>query len=127
MGKDYFDFASPGHLIGGIVATVSIFPQNPVVSLVAGNLLHFCLEGMEINVNPYNDKILESSKNHLGDNVMFLIGSLIGLIFTRYTVKYPTARWVLLILFIICMTKEFQREYSPWNASNGAFYSSMVD
>lgn len=80
MGKYYVDLWSTGHFLCGIGGSIAFFRGNPLFSLVFLNLGHLLMELTEKTYNPRkNNVVLENWKNHIGDCLFYLVGSILGL------------------------------------------------
>ena len=114
MTKHAIDYWTFGHFIWGIIAVLSIYPENKWISFSIANLLHMIIEGIEQPRHP-NGEVLESISNHIGDILAFLVGSFIGLSLTKFTEKNKKIRAILIIINIIIFTQEIGREIFPFN------------
>ena len=102
MGKPFFDISSFYHFGMGTISYVLLTKINiPLVyNFLLSNGFHLFIELIENNKKP-NGEILETSINHIGDILLFLIGWILGYLIQiqKYTpdVVIPFL-WVLLIL-----------------------------
>jgi hypothetical protein len=129
MGLAYVDFWTFMHFFWGIVITSVLFPSSPELSIVISNVLHLILELTEHDYG-INGEHLESTENHIGDLIGFLLGSLIAYFFgcKYFTQKgTETLRWTLMIAAIIAFIQEVGRELFPetWFLSP-AYYKRRV-
>lgn len=106
------DWWTLGHFLCGVVASSTIYPTKPLISLAIANTFHLIGELLE---KKYNDKgeIISSFGNNVTDIIAFLLGSILGLYFTKYTIKYPIVRWILLVILILIFIQEAMREIFP--------------
>lgn len=111
MGLDAVDAWTLGHFIFGIIATIAICPEHPGIGILTGNIGHAYMEAMEKNYR--KGVLVEADRNHYGDLVAFLMGSLVGIYFTPFTIKYPIVRWILVAILIIVVIQEWGREKWP--------------
>lgn len=127
MGKRYIDYHTIQHFLFGFICyllfanTKMPFSYNFVIS----NGFHFLLEILENNKKP-NGEILETTKNHIGDIIGFLLGWILAfrLKIDKHTPKIIIpGLWVLLIYAII---HEFGREKFP-NDKNVFFKGAFLD
>lgn len=134
MGKKFFDSWTIMHGLSGIIAGMTIYPNNLILGVLIGNIIHLTLEIAEKNINPHTGDILESFSNHIGDIGFFLIGSLLGAALQNYAdthntwfnmKTHPTARYILLFIIIVCYIIDLSREIFPYHTwfsgSNGAY------
>ena len=111
MGVKVADWWTLLHFLYGVITTMSVSPRNPWFGILIGNIAHAYGESLEGN---YREGVLvESDKNHAGDMAAFLLGTLVGIYFTPFTIKYPIARWILLVFLILTAIQEFGREKWP--------------
>lgn len=114
MGKDFYDWASWGHFIGGISYRLVLFPNEPILSFILSVFIHLLIELMEYPVHPVTGGI-ESTKNHEGDMFFFILGWLVGCYINPYFPPYSSPlykswRFWLLVVVMIFTIKEFFRE-----------------
>ena len=114
MGARIVDAWTVGHFLFGIISTMSILPSKVIYSILIGNVLHGINElFIEKDFVKGTNIQLESMPNHIGDMAAFLVGSLLGIFLTKYTLKYPALRWGLLIVLILVGINEIMRELFP--------------
>lgn len=118
MGKQIFDFWTFLHFIFGFISTSTILPSKPKISLVIANLSHLVMELVENNKNDKTGEILESTSNHIGDILAFLIGSFLGyfygcIYFSSNNLKIKITRYILLVLSFGVFLQELLREIFP--------------
>ena len=101
MGLKFFDKWTIGHFIFGIIATMTIYPENPLFSLIIANIFHLIMELIEKNYDPKYGFKRESLSNHLGDILFFFIGTIIGLYFVKYTLKNKTLKLILFFILVV--------------------------
>ena len=115
MGKDFYDKWAWGHLIGGMAYRVTIFPDDPLVSLILSVVIHFFIEIIEKKKHPITGGI-ESNLNHYGDMFFFIIGWFLAGTINPLIPKYKSPvwksglRWWLLVAVIIVTIIEAVRE-----------------
>jgi hypothetical protein len=115
MGLVYVDFWTFIHFLWGILFTSVLFPFSPELSVVISNVFHLILEMVE-NDYGVNNEHLESTENHIGDLIAFLLGSLVAYFFVckYFTQKgTETLRWTLFILALLAFIQEMGREIFP--------------
>lgn len=105
------DSWSLGHFIGGVVGRVAVFPNNRMYSFLVSNGIHLFVEMIEKSPHPVTCGI-ESTTNHTGDVLFFLLGWIVGDIWINQYVP-EKIRIVLLILFVVFIAKEIIRELYP--------------
>ena len=110
-----FDYFTVGHFLWGIIMVISIYPDQPLLSLIVANILHLIMEMLEKTVDERTGKILESTNNHMSDCVAFLMGTLVGLPFTRYTKDNMHIRAVFGIVSMLIIIQEIGREVFPYS------------
>ena len=116
MGKPFFDISSFYHFGMGTITYVLLTKANiPLVyNFLLSNGFHLFIELIENNKKP-NGEVLETSYNHIGDILLFLIGWLLGYLLQiqKYTpdVIVPFL-WILLVLTAFA---EICREVYPNN------------
>ena len=123
MGVKLVDWWTLIHFLFGVMATMAICPQHPGTSILLGNIAHAYLESVEKH---YRKGVqVESTRNQVGDLMAFLLGSLVGVYLTPFTIKHPTVRWIMLIFIVIAVIQEWGRETWPgkWpiDAANSPF------
>ena len=108
MGLSFVDIHTVGHFIGGVISRLVIFPNNIRLSFIISNIGHLIIELLEKNKNS-NGIIVETSINHLGDILFFLLGWIIA---NYYYIKLPNnIYYILLIVLLIICSKEILREF----------------
>lgn len=118
-----FDIHSFGHLFSGMLSYSLLRNQDisDVFNFSVSNGVHYLIEINEKNTSP-DGRVLETYKNHMGDNISFLSGWVLGKYYGMN--KYITSQnsihlWTILLLV---MSKEFLREMYPNNPwLTGAF------
>jgi hypothetical protein len=124
MGKNFFDTWSIFHFICGFLSTSTLIPSQPYLSAVITNILHFFMEIIEKNKNPYTNEILETNINHLGDIIFFFIGSILAILYGhKLFIKQTFARYFFLIIMILIFLQEMFREIFPRNWIFDSAYS----
>jgi hypothetical protein len=53
-----FDYFTVGHFLWGIIMVISIYPDQPLLSLIVANILHLIMEMLEKTVDESTGKIL---------------------------------------------------------------------
>lgn len=120
MGKHFLDNSSRGHFLGGILSGILIYPKNYILSFIISLSLHLLIECSEINKNLCN-KVIESTKNHIGDICFFLIGWLLATtchLYRLFNIYFIVILW---FIFIYYNLKELLREYLPYSSKNWLF------
>lgn len=124
MGIKYVDAHTIGHFCGGVLSYTMI--QNSNVPLgynfIIANGIHYMIEKTERSIAP-NGRVLETTENHIGDIIAFLLGWIIGyaLRMERYvTRKIAPVLWIVLLFFTAL---EFLREIYPYQSIIGGAYT----
>tara|TARA_R110002153_G_scaffold88286_3_gene217565 strand:+ start:1208 stop:1726 length:519 start_codon:yes stop_codon:yes gene_type:complete len=118
---------SPQHLFFGFLYRFAFFPYSPFISFILGQLFHLTVELTE-NTKAPDGKILESTKNHLGDQFFFTLGwiwaqlliTLNSKIFKRYLQKKVIV-YFFKIFVAFAYIFEILRESFPENKIFGAY------
>jgi hypothetical protein len=124
MGIKYFDKDTIGHLCGGVLSYTMIQYSNVLLgyNFIIANGIHYMIEKTERSVAP-NGRVLETTENHIGDIIAFLLGWIIGyaLRMERYvTRKIAPVLWIVLLFFTAL---EFLREIYPYERIIGGAYT----
>ncbi len=113
MGKYFYDEWTWGHFIGGMAYRLTIFPDEPLTSLIISAVIHFFVETIELRKHPITGGT-ESNLNHYGDFFFFIIGWFVGgainPLIPKYNSRKGWVRWVLLLVVIIATIMEVLRE-----------------
>lgn len=124
MAIEPFEINSIGHLFGGILSRIVIFPNNRITSLLVGYLIHLIIELLENNYCPKGKK-LESNINHISDLIFYLLGWLFAdYIYCKLKINHINIFLYvfLLILFTYYNLKEIMREVLPYNKFFGGAF-----
>ena len=124
MGIKYVDAHTIGHFCGGVLSYTMIQYSNVPLgyNFIIANGIHYMIEKTERSVAP-NGRVLETTENHIGDIIAFLLGWIIGyaLQMERYvTSKIAPVLWILLLFFTAL---EFLREIYPYERIIGGAYT----
>lgn len=122
MGVNPIDLYSLGHLAGGVLTRLVVFPNIKWLSFTVGFILHALVELIEHEYNPINGKILETKINKVFDILFFLIGWFVTDYFYDKIKLKGIHYYFWLFVFIYFTTVEFLREIFPYNKFlDGAF------
>ncbi len=111
MGVKAVDHWTIGHFMMGVLTTMFLCPYHPGVGILVGNIVHAYIESVE---KDYRKGVLvESQSNHAGDLIAFFVGSLVGIFFTPFTIRYPILRWIIMIVVVLWAIQEWGREQFP--------------
>lgn len=118
MGKSLLDLNTICHFIMGSISFILLDNISiPLVyNLLITNGIHTLIEFNENNKSP-DGEILETTKNHTGDIMGFLIGWYVAFYFRIRNHVKVTYIYVLWIILFFCIYKEIYREIYPY--SNG--------
>jgi len=122
MGINIIDLYSVGHLMGGVLSRLVIFPNNKFISFIVGLIIHILIEFLEHEYNPISGKIIETKKNKVFDIIFYLIGWTIGEIYYENFKLNGISYYYYLVLLVFGYIMEFSREIFPYNKFfHGAF------
>ncbi len=122
MGNKMFDLWSYGHFFLGYLSKIVIFPNNPFISFIISNMIHLIIELNEKKVTP-TGVILETTRNIIGDNLIFSLGWLIAYI-TCFKKLNKYVYLVLAGILLIAYLEQLLREIFPntdFYFTSGAF------
>lgn len=114
MSINFVDNYTFGHFMFGIISSASVYPKNPLISLMLSNTAHFIMELSEQKVNKKNENILDTTKNKIGDLIFFFLGSIIGYKLYKYTLSNSKLRWVLFSISLAGVIHGIGREVFPY-------------
>lgn len=114
MGIDYVDISTIGHFLGGFTSSLLLkrTGMNKYINFILTNTIHGIIEFIEKPTRP-DGTVLESTKNHIGDIIAFLIGWFCGISFNSE--KYINKYWLVFLWVILsyCIFNEVTRELFP--------------
>ena len=134
MGKTYFDYWTLHHFGLGFLSIYAFqeYLKNRIfliLFLILVNIIHDYLEKLEKERCPLQNKVLETEKNHIGDNVSFLIGSLMASYFVYKTgpvrIQYEYS-FLLRFLVFYGIFRQSARELYPY-ADNLFFKGAFTE
>ena len=119
MGIEYIDTFTVQHLVGGLLSQTLLnsVGVSTRANFIISNGVHTFIECIEHNVSPTGKK-LESTRNHVTDIIVFLLGWIISFYF-QIDIPEPF-RTVACIILMLATVKEIGREIFPYSCI-GAF------
>lgn len=125
MGKLAIDIYSLGHLFGGVLSRLVIFPNNKWIGFTIGLILHVLVEFLEHEYNPITGKVLETKINKIFDVIFYLIGWFIADYFYDKLKLNGVYYYYGLVVLTFGIAIELLREIFPYNKFlDGAFVKS---
>lgn len=114
MGNFFFDISSFYHFGMGTISYLLLTKINiPLVyNFLLSNGFHLFIELIENNKKP-NGEILETSINHIGDILLFLIGWILGYLIQIQKYTHDVVVPFLWVLLILTAFAEICREIYP--------------
>lgn len=116
MGVSMFDIHSLGHLFSGMLSFSLLRNQNipTLYNFIISNGVHYFIEINEKDITP-DGRVLETYQNHVGDNISFFTGWMIGSYYKLDNYINSENSVYLWTLLLAVMSKEFLREIYPNN------------
>ncbi len=115
MGTTIIDVWSFGHLIGGVLGRLTIFPNNNVLSFIITFILHVIVEVIEHEINPNTNKIIENKINKFTDIIYYIIGWIIADIYYEDLKLHGIYYYFYLFIFLLGTLLIILREICPYN------------